>query len=124
MVCDVTRGFTPRRKGVKKNKKRVECFSYLACFPSRLYVFARNRLSHPKAYQEAKDRLRTIKDFLPLFATKPLPFESGTKRAYSNGGYIVLGAIVEKVSGENYYDPPSAERVGRQIRGWLAQLKD
>ncbi|MGB9179623.1 MAG: serine hydrolase domain-containing protein [Pyrinomonadaceae bacterium] len=51
-----------------------------------------------------KDRLRNIKDFLPLFAAKPLEFEPGTKHAYSNGGYIVLGAIVEKVSGEDYYD--------------------
>lgn len=51
-----------------------------------------------------KDRLRTIKDFLPLFAAKPLEFEPGTKHQYSNGGYIVLGAIIEKVSGQDYYD--------------------
>ncbi|MBA3766745.1 MAG: beta-lactamase family protein, partial [Acidobacteria bacterium] len=51
-----------------------------------------------------KDRLRTIKDFLPLFANKPLEFEPGTKHQYSNGGYIVLGAVVEKVSGQDYYD--------------------
>lgn len=51
-----------------------------------------------------KDRLRTIKDFLPLFAGKPLEFEPGTKHQYSNGGYIVLGAIVEKVSAQDYYD--------------------
>ncbi len=51
-----------------------------------------------------KDRLRTIKDFLPLFAGKQLEFEPGTKQQYSNGGYIVLGAIVEKVSGQDYYD--------------------
>ena len=49
------------------------------------------------------DRLRTIKDFLTLFAGKPLLFEPGTKRQYSNGGYIVLGAIVEKVSRRDYY---------------------
>lgn len=51
-----------------------------------------------------KDRLRTLRDFLPLFATKPLEFEPGTKQQYSNGGYIVLGAIIEKVSGQDYYD--------------------
>jgi D-alanyl-D-alanine carboxypeptidase len=50
-----------------------------------------------------KDRLRTLRDFLPLFATKPLEFEPGTKQQYSNGGYIVLGAIIEKVSGQDYY---------------------
>jgi CubicO group peptidase (beta-lactamase class C family) len=52
----------------------------------------------------AKDRLRSVKDFLPLFASEPLRFEPGTRREYSNGGYIVLGAVVEKVSGRDYYE--------------------
>ena len=51
-----------------------------------------------------KDRLRTISDYLPLFAGEPLAFEPGSKQQYSNGGYIVLGAIIEKVSGRSYYD--------------------
>jgi CubicO group peptidase (beta-lactamase class C family) len=51
-----------------------------------------------------KDRLRRNADFLPLFAAEPLAFEPGSKRQYSNGGYVVLGAIVEKVSGEDYHD--------------------
>lgn len=51
-----------------------------------------------------KNRLRTVKDFFALFAGKPLQFEPGTKQQYSNGGYIVLGAIVERLSGKDYYD--------------------
>lgn len=51
-----------------------------------------------------KERIRTINDYLPLFADKPLAFEPGTSRAYSNGGYIVLGAIIEKITGQTYYD--------------------
>lgn len=51
-----------------------------------------------------KDRIRSINDYLPLFADQPLAFEPGTKNAYSNGGYIVLGAIIEKVTGQTYYD--------------------
>jgi CubicO group peptidase (beta-lactamase class C family) len=58
----------------------------------------------PEYQATPKDRLRTVKDFLPLFASKPLQFEPGTKQQYSNGGYIVLGAIVEKLSGKDYYD--------------------
>jgi CubicO group peptidase (beta-lactamase class C family) len=58
----------------------------------------------PEFEAAPKDRLRTIKDFLPLFAGKPLLFEPGTKHQYSNGGYIVLGAIIEKVSGQDYYE--------------------
>ncbi|MGB8951501.1 MAG: serine hydrolase domain-containing protein [Candidatus Aminicenantales bacterium] len=51
-----------------------------------------------------KDRIRSLSDYLPLFASKPLLFEPGSKRQYSNGGYIVLGLIIEKVSGMSYYD--------------------
>lgn len=51
-----------------------------------------------------KDKLRKNDDFIPLFADKPLAFEPGTKEQYSNGGYILLGAIIEKVIGKSYYN--------------------
>jgi CubicO group peptidase (beta-lactamase class C family) len=50
-----------------------------------------------------KEKIRSLRDYLPLFADKPLEFEPGTKNQYSNGGYIVLGLIVEKASGIDYY---------------------
>lgn len=58
----------------------------------------------PAFEKTPKNRLRTINDYLPLFADQPLKFEPGTSRAYSNGGYIVLGAIIEKLTGQSYYD--------------------
>ncbi len=51
-----------------------------------------------------KNRIRTLADYLPLFAAKPLLFQPGTGRQYSNGGYIVLGLIIEKASGQSYFD--------------------
>jgi CubicO group peptidase (beta-lactamase class C family) len=51
-----------------------------------------------------KDRLDTIQAHLALFAGQPLLFEPGTKWSYSNAGYIVLGLIIERVSGQSYYD--------------------
>ncbi len=51
-----------------------------------------------------KDKLRNLSDYLPLFADEPLLFEPGTKTKYSNGGYIVLGLIIEKLSGKSYFD--------------------
>ncbi len=51
-----------------------------------------------------KDRIRTLSDYLLLFGNEPLLFEPGTNRQYSNGGYIVLGLIIEKVSGQTYFD--------------------
>jgi CubicO group peptidase (beta-lactamase class C family) len=51
-----------------------------------------------------KNRFRTNGDYLPMFAADTLAFEPGSQRRYSNGGYAVLGAIIEKVSGQSYYD--------------------
>ena len=51
-----------------------------------------------------KDKLRKNSDFIQLFSDIPLAFEPGTSEQYSNGGFILLGAIIEKVTGMSYYD--------------------
>ena len=50
------------------------------------------------------DQLRTVEGYLPLFVDDPLQFEPGTQFAYSNEGYIVLGLIIEKVTGQSYWE--------------------
>lgn len=45
---------------------------------------------------------REPSDFFFLFAEEPLAFEPGTGNAYSNGGFMVLGAIIAAVSGQSY----------------------
>jgi CubicO group peptidase (beta-lactamase class C family) len=57
-----------------------------------------------KFRQAPKDKIRALRDYLPLFASDPLLFPPGTSQKYSNGGYIVLGLIIESISGESYYD--------------------
>ena len=47
--------------------------------------------------------LRTIDDYFPLFRDEPLSFEPGEHFQYSNAGFIVLGAIIERVSGQGYW---------------------
>lgn len=46
----------------------------------------------------------SLESLLPLFVDKPLKFEPGTRWAYSNAGFIVLGLVIQRVSGESYYD--------------------
>jgi CubicO group peptidase (beta-lactamase class C family) len=57
------------------------------------------------AYDAADhSKLLTVPDWVKLVRDEPLLFEPGTKQEYSNTGYILLGAIVEQVSGVSYYD--------------------
>lgn len=64
--------------------------------------------------------LRTLADFLPLFVNEPLRFEPGARQEYSNAGFIVLGLLVERLSGERYtdyvrrhiYEPAGMTRTG------------
>jgi CubicO group peptidase (beta-lactamase class C family) len=48
--------------------------------------------------------IRRLADYLPLFVDEPLQFEPGSRSQYSNAGYLVLGLLVERLSGESYYD--------------------
>lgn len=55
-------------------------------------------------YKRKMPELGTIADILPLiYAQKPM-FASGERFAYSNSGMVVLGAIIEKLSGSSYPD--------------------
>jgi len=48
--------------------------------------------------------LRTLDDFVPFFIDDPLLFEPGENMQYSNAGYVVLGKIIEAISGMDYYE--------------------
>ncbi|MGE5672851.1 MAG: serine hydrolase domain-containing protein [Mycobacterium leprae] len=55
-------------------------------------------------WQQAKARLRTVADFLPLFQDEPLTYQPGERYQYGNNAFVLLGAIIEAVSGEDYFD--------------------
>jgi len=46
---------------------------------------------------------RSHSDYVELFEETPPTFTPGTDGAYSNAGYILLGRIIEIVSGEDFY---------------------
>ena len=48
--------------------------------------------------------LKTLQDYVKLYGNRGPEFEPGSRWKYSNYGFLLLGVIVEKVSGENYYD--------------------
>jgi CubicO group peptidase (beta-lactamase class C family) len=44
----------------------------------------------------------TPQQLVDWFRDKPLEFEPGTKWNYSNSGYVLLGYLIEKISGQSY----------------------
>jgi CubicO group peptidase (beta-lactamase class C family) len=49
-------------------------------------------------------QLKTLQDYVKLYGTRGPEFEPGSQWKYSNYGFLLLGVIVEKVSGQSYYD--------------------
>jgi len=49
-------------------------------------------------------QIKTVQQIADLIVDKPLEFEPGERFRYSNGGPIILGLIIEKLSGMSYYD--------------------
>lgn len=47
---------------------------------------------------------QTLAPWLDTFVNEPLASAPGQRFEYSNAGYILLGAIIEKASGQTYYD--------------------
>lgn len=48
--------------------------------------------------------VRHNRDYLALITGAPLQFEPGTDQRYSNAGYVLLGEVVARVAGEDYYE--------------------
>lgn len=56
------------------------------------------------AFNQNRGKFKTVNDFLEIIKDEPLLFEPGTAQEYSNSGYVVLGGIIEKVTGKSYVD--------------------
>lgn len=70
----------------------------------------------------AKHRFRRNRDYYQFVAPKPLSFDPGTRRQYCNSCYIVLGEIVERLSGmpyEQYVTENVLRRAGMQTAAFL-----
>jgi len=99
----------------KLNLKR-SIGDYLPDYPNKLVrdsVTIHQLLTHTSGlnnfYVVNLDKIRNseykkISDFVPLFVNDTLLSNPGTKYDYSATGFVVLGLIIEKVSGKNFYD--------------------
>lgn len=46
--------------------------------------------------------LENLKDFLPMFKNETMKFKPGERFHYNNAGYILLGLIIEEVTGRTF----------------------
>ncbi len=61
-------------------------------------------LFHQKFWDSSRLRFRELDDWKELLKDEKPKFEPGTKWSYSNSGMFILGPIIEKASGQGYYD--------------------
>ncbi|MFD2628899.1 serine hydrolase domain-containing protein [Oceanobacillus kapialis] len=70
--------------------------------------------------------IRTLSDFLPLFQDKDMVEQPGGAFYYNNAGYILLGLIVEKVSGlmfTDYVEKNIFKKAGMEASGYFEMDK-
>jgi CubicO group peptidase (beta-lactamase class C family) len=81
-------------------------------------------------FEKSWDTIKTLSQYLPFITMQKLNFEPGKGVLYSNSAYILLGLIIEKISGKSYFDyvkenifnPAGMKNTGFFLRN--LQLKD
>lgn len=56
----------------------------------------------PNFFREVSRNAYSVEDFVKKYCSGDFQFEPGSKFAYNNSGYFLLGAIIEKVTGKKY----------------------
>lgn len=119
-VGSITKDFTKVAIGqlaqAGKLKLDVPFITYLPDYPNKdvaQKITIQQLLEHrsglgdiftPRMWERNAATFRSLKHYIDFFASDPLQFEPGQGQRYSNYGYVVLGAIIEAVSGEGYFD--------------------
>lgn len=55
-------------------------------------------------FRSSRDRFRSVDQMMELAKGDSLAFEPGTRWSYSNTGMLVLGKVIEVVTGQDYFD--------------------
>jgi CubicO group peptidase (beta-lactamase class C family) len=55
-------------------------------------------------FEKNRFELKTLQDYVKLYGNRAPEFEPGARWQYSNYGFLLLGVLIEKVSGQSYYD--------------------
>lgn len=102
---------------VEKNKLKYtdNVCKHLPYLPVKIYgkITIKQLLTHTSGtgdifrnprFWDIKDTAKTISSYVNIGIDDPLSFKPGKKFEYSNYGYILLGALIEKISNMNYFE--------------------
>jgi CubicO group peptidase (beta-lactamase class C family) len=67
--------------------------------------------------------LKGPRDYLAVFPDEPMKFPPGSRFSYSNGGYILLGVVIEEVTGlsyQHYIEQAIFQAIGMKRSGYFA----
>lgn len=70
--------------------------------------------THDTEFPDWMDKPKTHQDLLDIIASKGPDFEPGTKADYSNSNYLLLGYIIEKITGTTFAEALN-KRIVRRI---------
>jgi len=99
-------------KGLLNLDDTLDQFSLGFTDPKTQSITIRHLLEHRSgfgdlftaAYRKNPSKYETINEKLDVLRHDPLLFTPGSNRKYSNYGYIVLGAILEKITEQDYWE--------------------
>jgi len=85
----------------------------------------------PNFQNEVSRNPYKVDDFVTKYASGELEFEPGSKYSYNNSGYFLLGAIIEKVTGQTYeqvlkekiLDPLGMKNTGYDHHGTIIEKR-
>jgi CubicO group peptidase (beta-lactamase class C family) len=116
-IGSITKQFTSAIILQLKEKQKLslqdKLSQYIPDYPNGDQITIEQLLTHTAGIYNYTNNRDFMKDestkpiardsLLALFRNKPLDFKPGEKFNYSNSGYILLGYIIEKVTGKSYF---------------------
>lgn len=112
-IASLTKGITMAAIGRLVDRGLVSLDAhlsdYLPAFPHADEITIRELIENRSGVPHTNDlawmdmtKPMPLQEIVTRLAKEPLDFKPGTKTSYSNGGYALLAAVIEKVSGKSF----------------------